>query len=412
MKRWIRPFVTREHLGRDTIAALLIAAGFSAFIYLAHCGYSFALFNTVAGLAAVWGLLVSPRRTVVLSGFFIGLFWFYWVGFSFRYYGLTWMVPFVSLGFGLGYAVIFGTMALTRNPLLRAAVLFGIGFFEPFDFNWMQPALLFVQSWLGTETWQFALTLAAVGLFAWLRRPWRYGAFLLLLGALDLSPAEPRPLPPLSIKLVPAQLLQEEKWVPANRERIVDTNFAAIDAAISEGYDLVVLHESAFPLFLNMRPDLVEQLKMRSRQIAIVTGALLYENGQNFNVTYLFEKGRMQIAKKMVLVPFGEYIPLPKFLHRIVNETFFDGASDYVGADAPSTLRIGGIAFRNAICYEATCPELFADDPQYMIAISNNAWFLPSTEPTLQHLLMEYFARQHGTVIFHAANMAGTGVIR
>ena len=75
-------------------------------------------------------------------------------------------------------------------------------------------------------------------------------------------------------------------------------------------------------------------------------------------------------------------------------------------------LTIGGVPFRNAVCYEATCPELFEGEPKYMIAISNNAWFTPSVESTLQRLLMEYFSKRHGTVIFHAANMAGTGVIR
>ena len=412
MKRWLRPFITPERLGGDVAKALLIAAGFSAFLYLAHWGYSFALFNTVAGVAAIWGLLTQGKRTVVLAGFFIGLFWFYWVGFSFRYYEMSYAIPFVSLGFATGYALIFGAMALSDRVWVRALILLGIGFFEPFDFNWMIPQLLFTRSWLGVETWQFVLLLGAITLFASAPKPWRYASIVLLLGAVDYTPDVPKPLPPLSIKLVSASLPQEDKWVPANRGAIVETNFRAVEEAIDQGYDLVILHESAFPLFLNRRPDLIARLRLLSERIAIVTGGLLYEGGENYNVTYCFDGGRVQVAKKMVLVPFGEYIPLPAFLHRIVNDIFFDGAPDYIGADAPTTLTIRGVAFRSAVCYEATCPELFADDPAYMIAISNNAWFTPSIEPTLQHLLMEYFSKRHGTVIFHAANMAGTGVIR
>ena len=412
MKRWLLPLVTTKRLGSDLLEALLIAAGFSAFLYLAHWGYTFDLFNTVAGVAAIWGLLTRGRRTVVLAGFFIGLLWFYWVGFSFRYYGMGWAIPFVSLGFALGYALIFGTMALTKRVWLRAFILFGIGFFEPFDFNWMLPGLLFVHSWLGVETWQFALLLGSITLFASTLKPWRYASIVLLLGAVDYGGNIPKALPPLSIKLVSASLPQEAKWVPANRDAIVETNFRAIEAAAAEGYDLVILHESAFPLFLNRHADLMERLRTISRRIAIVTGGLYYEGGQNYNVTYLFEEGNVRVAKKMVLVPFGEYIPLPAFLHKIVNDLFFDGAPDYIGADEPTTLTIGGVPFRNAVCYEATCPELFEGEPKYMIAISNNAWFTPSVESTLQRLLMEYFSKRHGTVIFHAANMAGTGVIR
>jgi len=47
-----------------------------------------------------------------------------------------------------------------------------------------------------------------------------------------------------------------------------------------------------------------------------------------------------------------------------------------------------------------------------MIAISNNAWFAPSIEPTIQKLLMEYYARKYGVTIYHAANYKGTGVIK
>jgi len=70
------------------------------------------------------------------------------------------------------------------------------------------------------------------------------------------------------------------------------------------------------------------------------------------------------------------------------------------------------VKFRNAICYEATCEELYKGDIKYVIAISNNAWFLPSIEPTLQKLLMEYYARRHNVTIYHAANMSGTGIIK
>jgi apolipoprotein N-acyltransferase len=412
MKAWLRPFITRENLRRDIFVSLLIATGFSAFIYLAHFGADLPYLNTLLGLAAIWGLLTQSRRAVVLSGFFIGLLWFYWVGFSFRYYEMTFAIPFVSLAFAVGYGIIFGMMAFTDKPYIRALLLFGLSFFEPFDFNWLVPELLFVQSPLGILKWQFALILASIALFATVKQPWRYGALLLLLGAVDWNERVEKPLPPFSIKLVEAQLPQKQKWVPSNRGLIVSENFKAIDSAIDEGYDMVVLHESAFPLFLNRRPDVIEQLQLRSLDITIVTGALYYEQGQNFNVTYLFDDGRVEVAKKTVLVPFGEYLPLPGFLHTFINDIFFDGAPDYVGADNPSTFTIKGLKFRSAVCFEATCPELFEDDPAYMIAISNNAWFTPSIEPTLQRLLMEYFSRKHGTVIFHVANMAGSGIIR
>jgi len=114
----------------------------------------------------------------------------------------------------------------------------------------------------------------------------------------------------------------------------------------------------------------------------------------------------------MILVPFGEYIPLPDFLKDIVNNYFFNGEEDFTPAKHTTDFIIKGVKFRNAICYEATTQRLFQGDVKYMLAISNNAWFEPSIEPTLQKLLLEFYAKINGTTIYHSANWAGTGVVR
>jgi apolipoprotein N-acyltransferase len=167
-----------------------------------------------------------------------------------------------------------------------------------------------------------------------------------------------------------------------------------------------------FSLFMNTHPRLVALLQKLSFQISIVAGALLVENDENFNVTYFFEDGKYSIAKKMVLVPFGEYVPLPKFAQKIVSDFFFDGQSDFIGAKEPTDFIIKGVKFRNAICYEATCQELYEGDVQYMLATSNNAWFAPSIEPTIQKLLMRYYARKNGVTIYSSANYKGTGIVQ
>ena len=72
---------------------------------------------------------------------------------------------------------------------------------------------------------------------------------------------------------------------------------------------------------------------------------------------------------------------------------------------------IKGIKFRNAICYEATCNEIYSGDVEFVIAISNNAWFRPSIEPTLQRLLLKFYAKKYNIVIYHTTNGDGSGVI-
>ncbi len=394
----------------DIINALIIALLFSAFIYFEQWHISYLTINTLFALIALYAFLIVNRRTVLISGLFIGLLWFYWISYSFEYYHVGWMTPVIIVLFALIYMLFFGVLALTKQIWLRALFLFALTFYEPFDWNWMQIELIFIDSYFGIEKWQFALILAGLSLFAMLKTPLRYASLILFVSALQFSTPQ-KPLPPLSIKLVSTQTPQALKWEADQRSQSVADNFAAIEQAIEENYDLVLLPESVFPLFLNHHPLIESELKALSYKIAIITGALYAEDGKNYNVSYFFQQGKMQIAKKMILVPFGEYIPLPNFIKSWVNETFFDGASDYINAQQPTDFNVSGVLFRNAVCYEATCEELYAGDPKFMVALSNNAWFNPSIEPTLQRLLMRYYARKHGTVIFHSANMGGSGIV-
>lgn len=405
------PFKTA--LLRGAVIALL----FSAFIYIEHYGLpQVPLLETLFALGAYYALLVCERRTVLAAGFGIGLAWFYWVGFSFEYYGLPWMQPIVIAIFASVFMLFFGVITLSRRPYVRAVLLFGLSFVEPLSFNWMVPELPLIHGCLGAEKWQFALILAALALTASIKAPWRYAGLLLLVGAYTRAP-EPLPLAPFKIKLVQTTLPQELKWKPYMRHEILAENFRQIDRAIREGYDIVVLPESTFVIFMNLHPEIEAQLLLRSHDIAIVTGALYAEDDKNYNVSYFFHHGRSQMVRKMVLVPFGEYIPLPQPIAGWANDAFFNGASDYIAAEKPgdfilSTDANETVIFRSAVCYEATCEPLYLGNPAYMLAISNNAWFTPSIEPTLQKLLMQYYARRHHTVIYHSANMAGTGIVQ
>jgi len=390
--------------------AFIISLCFSLFIYLFHFGFEFYLLNTIAGLYAFYLLIISNQKTLFFAGFFIGSLWFYWIGFSFKYYDLAWVVPLNALGFAFIYAFIFWIVSLPSHPILRAGMLFLLSLFEPFDFNWLQPELLFVHSYIGIEKWQYALVLITLSLFVLIKDKRRVFAFALLLPAISFSSHEKQALP-FDIEIVQTNLQQELKWNKFYTSEIIQSNFKAIDTAINNNAKLVILPESAFPLFLNKQDKIIQELKRQSHFISIITGSLLSENGHNFNATYFFQDGQMHIAKKMILVPFGEYIPLPSFLARPINKAVFGGAVDYLSASKASYFEIKGVNFKNAICYEATCHELFKDKPALMIATSNNAWFMPSIEPTIQRLLMQFYATKSNTIILHSANSAGGGII-
>lgn len=392
------------------LAPVLIAIFFSAFIYWEHFGLTSKALNTVSALIALYALLHAPKRTVLISGFWIGLLWCYWIGFSFQYYGLGWATWLVALGFGIVYALYYGVMALTSNPLVRAIILFGLTYVWPMDFNWMQPELIFIESYLGFSKGQFALILFSLAATAWFHGWKKILPLMLLFGAVQTSYSLPT-LPEVKIKLVSTDISQDFKWQGEQLPQTIQDNFDAIDEAIAQGYDLIVLPESAFPLYMNEHTEIAEALAKRSLHIAILTGTLHKENNLNYNVSYLFDQGDVTVAKKTILVPFGEYIPLPEFLRGWVNREIFGGGADFVTAEKPTDFEVKGVSFRNAVCYEATREELYTPEVRYMIAVSNNGWFKPSIEPTVQNLLIRFYARKNNTMVFHAANGGGSGIV-
>jgi len=390
-----------------TLTAIL----FSAFIYFDEYDLTSKLVNTLFGLVALALFLYIPKRSILVAGFLIGLFWFYWIGYSFEYQGVGYMTPIITLAFGIIYLLFFLPLYFTDKAYIRAILLFGLSFIEPFDWNWLQIELIFIDSYIGVYKYQLLLVLSALSLPQLINNKYRYLPLVLLLGAYNYGyPIQKETS--LKIKLVQTDIKQEYKWTKEALVPTINLVYKEIKSAVEDGYDIVVFPESVFPLYMNKNQKLLRELKSASQNIVIIAGALLRENAQSYNVTYMFENGKYTIAKKLVLVPFGEYIPLPKFAQKFINETFFSGASDFVTADKPTDFIIKGVKFRNAICYEATCGEIYEGDVVFIIATSNNAWFSPSIESTLQKLLMRYYGRKNGVTIYHSANWSGSGVIQ
>ncbi|WP_201337428.1 MULTISPECIES: apolipoprotein N-acyltransferase [unclassified Nitratiruptor] len=413
-----------KKFGRYFSITLLIKSFFIALI-----ASSFLLFEVLSWhnpyLQAVLALggfyLVIINKRLFWIGFFIGVIWFWWIALSFRYYDLTWMIPLVIIAIGLVYGIIFKIAEAIGSllqrafswqiyPYTNALFLFLVSYIHPFNFNWYIPELALLHTPFGVDKLSFGLILIVLLLLSLCSFLAALIAALLLTAALHHY--TPQPIAPLKISLVTTHVPQDKKWKAAYRKKIIETNLQAINNAIAKKYDVVVLPESAFPLFLDYNTPLLLKLLQLSHKIAIVTGALHAEGQKIFNSTFVFHKGRFIILDKVILVPFGEEIPLPKPLAKWVNNLFFDGASDYSAAKTPQTYTIKGVTFTNAICYEATHPLIYHTSTPYIIAISNNAWFIPSYEPLLQNLIIKYYATIYKKVVYHATNIAKTEIIR
>ena len=435
--------ISRHFTTSPLTAGFLISLLSSVWLYGAWAGVEWRGLNTATGLLFFYALMATGRITWFWAGFFIGLFWFWWIAVSFVYYHMGWAIPIALIVVGLMYGGMFWLMAWVADKITRIFLHYGVprhtlhglrkniplapcsllpalilksfallaaSYLHPFGFDWFKPELLFVSSYLGIQKWQLAIILLAIALTQWHNRP-----LWLLLVVLAYSPIQVQSLPDdpqHTIKLVATNTTIAEKWNPDKTPVHIQQALDAIDVAIASHYPVVVLPESVFPFFLNRRPTILGKLIARSQKIDIIIGALYWDHGIHRNSTYHFHQGHYAVANKVILVPFGEANPLPNWAGKWINQIFFDGSVDYAASPQPTDWTVRGDTYRNAICYEATSERLYEGHPTRMILTSSNAWFVPSIEPTFQRLLLSYYVRKYGTTIYHAANMSQPYILR
>jgi len=393
------------------IKAFAIALCLSAFIYFEYFEITYFGVNSLLAIIGFYFLLGENRVVWFWSGFFIGALWFYWISLSFIYYDLAYLIPFIILSIALFYAFLFLLIGkFGKYIAIQAVLLYFLSFIEPFGFNWLKLELTLLNSYFSTQETSFGIFLLGIVALKVLPKWYKIIGVIFLIASLNFSSPTVE-TPPIDVEIPSMNIAQSQRWDLKYQKEAIKLNFELIENAIEKGKDLIILPESAFPLYLNRSEELIDILKNYSLHIAIVTGSLTYENDNFFNSSYFFQDGEMIIAHKIVLVPFGEEVPLPEFLANFVNRLFFDGAKDYIKAKVPQDFTIKGIPFRSAICFEATKDLLYNHHPKHMIAISNNAWFTPSIEQTLQNLLLRFYAKKYQTIIYHSANSGKSGVI-
>jgi len=396
-----------------TYKSLLLPVLFSLFIYLDYFELSLKLIDTFAVLLSFLIFFTLSKKELFISGFFTGVLWFWWMGYSFVYYDLAYLIPVVLISIGFLYGSLFYITGFFTNIYFKVIYLFALSFIEPFGFNWFKLELPLINSYLGTTKIELFTLLLVSALFIQYRSTLKLKATLIYtLTILSLygynkfyNINEKLKTHPLKVYQYQTSIDQAIKWNKRYQKDIINDNLKMIDNAIKNKYDLIILPETAFPLILNKNTLLLNNLLEKSKQISIITGSLYQKEYQLYNSTYLFQNNIMHVAHKVVLVPFGEAVPLPEKLRDWINDIFYNGAQDYITAKEPTTFDIKGTKFRNAICYEATTDDVYQNlDTSYVIAISNNGWFTPSMQPNLQKLLMKYYANKYNLFIYNVSN--------
>ena len=225
----------------------------------------------------------------------------------------------------------------------------------------------------------------------------------------------------LNAAVIQGNIAQDLKWNPDNQLNTVKTyRDLTLRAERSGATDLIIWPEAAMPFYFQDGGPLADDIKKLSRETGahLLFGSPAFQRDEGglryLNSAFLLSPKAQVLGRsdKNHLVPFGEYVPLSRFLP-FVNKLVV-GIGDYSPGEI-RPLKMGQHHVGVLVCYEVIFPELAREyvrqGSDLLINITNDAWFGRSSAPW-QHLAMARFrAIENRVWLARAANTGVTAFI-
>lgn len=227
----------------------------------------------------------------------------------------------------------------------------------------------------------------------------------------------------IRVAVVQGNIRQALKWNHAYEKITTEKYITLSDRASRNRPDLVVWPETAVPFYFFYDTTLTDRILDTVRRVGcfFLIGAPTYtyerDNGHVdiFNSALLIDpEGRVSGEyDKVHLVPFGEYVPLRKwlpFVGKIVSQL-----EDFSPGNAETVLHMGNTGIATQICYEiifpSHCASMVRAGADIIVNITNDAWFGKTSAP-MQHFSMAVFrAVENRRAVVRDANTGISGFI-
>lgn len=419
-------------------------------------------------LAAINGR--SPGRSFrlgVVAGLAHYLTLLYWVVYTMQVYGhlplalclptLVLLASYLSLYTGLFAAILARLgrsglrMALLAPPswvaleYLRATLFTGFPWELLGYAQFRSPALIQIADITGVYGISFLTVAANAGLFlmgcAALGRTWfdetvtlrlaigAAGTVLALAGASlgygawRISTLEDQISRAESIRatVVQANIDQGVKWLPAFQRTTVDRYLSLSAEALGQKPDLVVWPETATPFYFARHHVLATRIRkaVAAGDASFIIGSPSVEGRGDgpayFNSAYLVDDRGAVTGRydKVHLVPFGEYVPMQRFLPFLGK--MVQAVGDFTAGRRGHTLDWKGRPLGVQICYEMIFPPLsramVRNGATLLVNITNDAWFGRTAAP-VQHFSMAVLrAVENRRSVIRSANTGISGFV-
>jgi apolipoprotein N-acyltransferase len=228
----------------------------------------------------------------------------------------------------------------------------------------------------------------------------------------------PEPSTPIKISVIQGNIPQELKWDASAKTYILDRYTRLTERAARDRPDLMIWPEASSPGLLGEDDLVFENIFSLAKKIKIplLLGSVVRENQNYFNSALLIDSRGKIAARydKLHLVPFGEYIPLKKFLpflQAVVPIGDMDRGREYTIFKTKAYDLRPTTSFSVLICFEDLFPELsrrfVKKGADFLINITNDAWY-KKTSAAGQHFQASVFRAVENRV--NLVRSANTGI--
>jgi len=203
----------------------------------------------------------------------------------------------------------------------------------------------------------------------------------------------------LRIAVVQGNIDQSLKWNPELQEETLALYGKLTEESVDFRPKLIIWPETALPFFFQDNTALSREVfriaaKMHSN---ILFGSPAYTKNSKgthyYNRAYFISQRTIyDYYDKVHLVPFGEYVPLKRFLP-FVNR-LVPAAGDFSSGGEVKPISAAGLRIGPIICFEAIFPDISRkhakQGAQLLVNLTNDAWFGRTSAP-YQHISMAVF---------------------
>ena len=215
----------------------------------------------------------------------------------------------------------------------------------------------------------------------------------------------------IKIALVPGNVPQDEKWDKQNLNKIFKKYVNLIEKANAARADLIVLPETAIPGAIFSAPNAYRQnleQVLSDGQINLLIGAPHYNpDSKVYNRVFLLSPDGEEAGSysKMHLVPFGEYVPLGRYLPNLIQFKPYEPGKtvDIFAVPLTEDAQMGV-----SICFESVFPNHFRKfvkkGATVMGILTNDAWFEGTAAPHQHFSVAPLRAVENRVSVFRCAN--------